>query len=236
MATINPANLDTAKNAAGKAAADLILPGMVVGLGTGSTAACFIDHLAARNKSENLRITAVATSEASAARAAEKGIPVSDISEISHIDITVDGADAIDTENRIIKGGGGAHAREKIVAAMTDQWVIIIDPSKQVERLNDTLLPIELLPFAFRSTIEKIEALGLSGSLRHEKNGAIFVTDNGNYIFDAKLDPSINDYEPLDAAIQLIPGVVDTGFFLDFSPTVIIGFPDGHAEIINSGS
>jgi ribose 5-phosphate isomerase A len=230
MATINPADIDTAKKAAGKAAADLVQSGMVVGLGTGSTASYFIDALIERIKNQKLHISAVATSEQSAVRAVQGGIPLRDINQITKIDLTVDGADAIDPKKRMIKGGGGAHLREKIVAAMSDQMVIIVDPSKEVEQFGGVPLPVEILPFAYRSTIQHIEAEGFKGKLRHNQNGAIYVTDNGNYIFDIALDNNMKDLEAVDLLLHLIPGVLATGFFLGLATLVIVGYPDGHTE------
>lgn len=230
MTSINPVDIESAKSAAGKAAAELIQPGMLVGLGTGSTAAQFIDHLITRDKEENLRITAVATSEASAQRAATGGIPIRDINEVTRIDITVDGADRIDPQNRMIKGGGGAHLREKIVACMSDQFVVIVDPSKLCDKLGGVPLPIEILPFAFRSTIYHIESAGYKGSLRHTGDGALFVTDSGNYLFDIDLALAPEDLTKVDAALKSIPGVLETGFFHDLATQVIVGYADGHVE------
>lgn len=230
MTSINPADIETAKSAAGRAAADLIQPGMLVGLGTGSTAAFFIDHLIARDKKENLRVTAVATSEASAQRAANGGIPIRDINEVTRIDITVDGADRIDPQNRMIKGGGGAHLREKIVAVMSDQLIIIIDPSKECESLGGVPLPVEILPFAYRSIIYHIECAGFSGSLRHSKEGSLYVTDSGNYLFDVDLKTASDDLAQVDASLKRIPGVLETGFFENLATQVIVGFSDGHVE------
>lgn len=230
MATINPADTDAAKKAAGKAAAALVQPGMVVGLGTGSTAACFIDALIERIQKEKLHFTAVATSERSAQRASAGGIALRDINQITHIDLTADGADEVDPEMRMIKGGGGAHLREKIVASMSDQCIIMIDPSKEVKQLGGSLLPVEILPFAYRATIEHLESSGFKGQLRHQSNGSIFVTDNGNYIFDIKLEKNITDFEAVDLLLHHIPGVLATGFFFGLATSVIVGYPDGHTE------
>lgn len=231
MATNNPADVEAAKNAAGKAAADLVQPKMLVGLGTGSTSAYFIKHLIERDKKEHLHIAAVATSERSALQAGLGGIPIRDINEVTRIDFTADGADAIDPAKRIIKGGGGAHLREKIVAAMSDQWIVMIDPSKEVSDLGNTPLPVEISSFAYRSTINHIEQSGFEGRLRHEKNGSIYVTDNGNFIFDVSLKNAGKDFQAIDILLQRIPGVLDTGFFFDMATQVIIGYPDGRVQI-----
>lgn len=230
MPTINPADTDAAKSAAGKAAANLVQPGMLVGLGTGSTAEHFIHHLIERDKKEKLRIAAVATSERSALQAARGGITIRDINEITHIDLSADGADEIDPSKRIIKGGGGAHLREKIVASMSDQWIVMIDPSKEVSKLGKAPLPVEIIPFAYRSTINHIEQSGFEGRLRHRDDGSIYVTDNGNFIFDVSLGTARTDYETIDITLQRIPGVLDTGFFFNLATLVIVGYPDGHIE------
>lgn len=230
MPKLHSSKTDIAKAAAGKAAAELVQSGMLVGLGTGSTAYFFIESLSERCR-HGLNITAVATSERSQTQAAESGIPLADINTITSIDLTVDGADEIDGRNRMIKGGGGALLREKIVACMSQELVIIVDESKLVEHLGQFPLPIEIVPFAQRATIQHLIKLGYRGSLRKTKAGHIYVTDNGNHIFDIHLpQPSMNP-EKDNQRIRSIPGVVETGFFFNLATRVIIGYPDGHIEI-----
>lgn len=230
MATINPADTEAAKSAAGKAAADLVQPGMLVGLGTGSTAAYFIDFLIERVRHENLHINAVATSDRSAERAMRGGISIRDINEITQVDFSADGADEIDRNKWMIKGGGGAHLREKIVASMSDQYVVIIDPSKEVESLGNFPLPIEVLPFAYRATVCRIESNGFKGVMRHKNDGSLYVTDNGNYIYDMTLGNDPKDLEAIDLVLHRIPGVIETGFFFGLATLVIVGYPNGRVE------
>lgn len=230
MSTSNPSTVDLAKAAAGKKAATLIEPGMLVGIGTGSTASYFIEALIERVQ-EGLRVRAVATSKHSAELAAKGGIDVLDINDISSIDMTVDGADEITPNNLMIKGGGGAHLREKIIAAMSDQVVIIIDPSKEVEQLGHHPLPVEITPFGYRATVKHIEAAGFSGELRHKKEGSLFLTDGQNYLFDIQFDKPISDPKLIDSTLKKIPGVIETGFFFDLATQVVVGYPDGSAKI-----
>lgn len=222
--------LHPAKEAAGKAAAALIEPGMLIGIGTGTTAACFIDALIERVQ-EGLRISAVATSNASAERAAAGGIAMRDINDITSVDLTVDGADEINRSMEMIKGGGGALLREKIVASMSDSMTVIIDSSKEVAQLGAAPLPIEIIPFAFRATLHHIEKAGFKGKLRHYQEGGIYITDNGNYIFDIAFDEPIVNVQAIDERLKQIAGVVETGLFFNLASQVIVGFSDGHTEI-----
>lgn len=217
-----------AKRAAGKAASELVQDGMLVGLGTGTTAQYFIEQLANRVKL-GLKISAVATSSLSLQLAIEGGIHTVDINSVSGLDFTADGADEIDPQNRIIKGGGGALLREKIIAGMSREWVVLIDPAKQVDQFGKFPLPLEILPFAYPATQAKIESLGLKGSFR-KKGKTLTTTDNGNYIFDIHLRPPFEP-EKLNDSLLNIPGVLETGFFFNMAKKVIIGHPDGTVEI-----
>lgn len=219
---------DNGKKAAGVAAAELVQDGMLVGLGTGSTAAFFIRHLIERCR-QGLKIEAVATSTASYELAKKGGIPLIDINQITSIDFAADGADEIDSQKRMIKGGGGALLREKVVASMSKEWVVIVDSKKWVTRLGKAPLPVEILPFAYRATEAKIEKLGLEGEFRRAQE-RFFVTENGNYIFDIHFKDFIKHPEELNQQLIQIPGVLETGFFFNLAHQVIIGYPDGHAE------
>lgn len=218
-----------AKKAAGSKAAELIEAGMIVGLGSGSTAECFIESLAERVK-KGLQIHAVSSSRASADLAQKLGIPLLDINSASHIDLTVDGADEIDPLYRMIKGGGGAHLREKILASSSHEMTVIIDESKLVPSVGRGKLPIEVLFYGSPATRSKIEKLGFSGKWRLNPNDAtLFITENGNLLFDLTFDSPPASPEELDRQLKQIPGVIETGFFFNMAKRLIIGYSDGKA-------
>lgn len=210
---------DKAKEAAGVAAANLIQSGMTVGLGTGSTMAFFIARLAERK----LKIKAVATSIRSAELAKKLGIPLLD--EAAELDIAVDGADEIDKHKQMIKGGGGALLREKIVASMAKKLIIIIDEKKYVDKLGHFPLPVEISPFCYKATLEHLA--GFDPRMRKDKDGQLFLTDNGHYIADLHLKSPIENAVKMNTQLQNITGVLETGLFLNLNPTVLIGHPDG---------
>jgi ribose 5-phosphate isomerase A len=222
--------MDKVKKAVGVRAAELIESGMVVGLGTGTTAFYFIERLIERCRG-GLKITAVASSSRSLEQARAGGIPLVDIDQIAHIDITVDGADEIDPLKRMIKGGGGALVREKIVASMSREMIVIIDESKLVHQLGHKKLPVEIIPFGRAATIHKIEKLGYSGKWRKTGSGEFYLTDNGNLIFDIQLREPTSEPEKIDTQLRSLPGVVDTGFFFHLAGRVIVGFNDGQVAI-----
>lgn len=207
------------KKAAGRKAAQLIQNGMIVGLGTGTTAACFIEALIERH----LHIRAVASSRASADLARKGGIHVVDLNEVPHVDITVDGADEIDPLKRMIKGGGGAHVREKILAYASKELVIVVDKSKCVEKLGKAKLPVEVLFFGSPSTRHQLEKLGFKGEWRKQSDGSFFITENGNLIFDIHFPHLLQNPEAEHLKIIQVPGVVDTGFFFGIAGRVIVG-------------
>lgn len=221
---------DTAKKAAANAAIDFIKNDMIVGLGTGSTTTFFIQKLIERCKN-GLHISAVATSQRSQDQALEGGIRMLNINDLTSIDIAVDGADEIDPKKRMIKGGGGALLREKIVANMSREMVVIIDESKRVKTLGQFPLPVEIVPFAYKATQYKLEKLGYFGTLRKNTANQIYITDNGNYIFDINFDLPCNTPEHENDRIRSVPGVVETGFFFNLAGRVVTGFNDGHVEI-----
>lgn len=214
------------KALAAKSALDFVKEGMQIGLGTGSTVDFFLQFLAEKFH-KGLNITAVATSKQTEKRAQELGIPISDINSIYALDLVIDGADEVDNEKRLIKGAGGALLREKIVAHLTKNLIIIVDDSKVSTSLGKSLLPIEVIPFAYQVTQREIEKLGLVPKLR-QKNDSVYLTDNGNYIFDCKCSSSP---APLDVSLHAIPGIVETGLFIGYAKTIIIGHNDGQIEI-----
>lgn len=230
MTKDNILQVQIAKKSAGYAAAELVQDGMIVGLGTGTTAAFFIERLSERCRN-GLKITAVATSTRAEVMAHKGGIPIINIDSLSSIDLTADGADEIDKNKDMIKGGGGALLREKIVASMSKEMVVVVDQSKLVERLGKFPLPVEIVPFAYTATIHRIEKLGHSGSLRTTPSGQIYVTDNSNYIYDIHFDSFINDPETLHHRLREIIGVVESGLFIHLAGRIVVGYNDGRVEI-----
>ncbi len=220
---------DLKKQAAAKAL-ELVEPGMKLGLGTGSTAAAFVDLLGEKVKA-GLQVVCVPTSEATRQQAARLGIPLTTLDETPVLDLTIDGADEIDPDLRLIKGGGGAHLREKIVATASDRVVIIADETKTVDMLGKFPLPIEVIAFGLASTKSLIEMLsadvGCTGEIAVRMAGdKPFTTDSGNLILDCRFG-QIPDPEALDDALKLIPGVVETGLFLGIADAAIIAGPAG---------
>lgn len=219
------------KRACGRRAADLVQDGMVVGLGTGSTFFFALERLAERVKKEGLNIRGVPTSRDTEQRARAFGIPLTDLDEVMELDLTIDGADEIDKEKRMIKGGGGALVREKIVAACSKEMVVIVSREKIVERLGVRfMLPVEVLPFGWWQASKRLERLGARPALRNRPSGAHFMTDNGNFIVDCRFD-GIEDPSALELRINQIPGVVDNGLFVGMAGRVVIGDADGRVEI-----
>jgi ribose 5-phosphate isomerase A len=223
--------IDDQKRAAAEAALEYVKPGMRLGLGTGSTAEHFVRALAPRVMA-GLKLTTVATSERTAALARELGIAVGDLDAVRHLDLTVDGADEIGPGLSLIKGGGGALLREKIVASASDRVVVIADDAKVVDTLGRFPLPVEIVPFAHTVTMERIaEAAarcGCSQNLMRLRGGEAhpFKTDSGNYIADCAAE-SIPDPERLARMLEAIPGVVDHGLFLSLASAALVGTPDG---------
>ncbi len=215
---------DEQKQAAAAAAVEYIKNGMVVGLGTGSTAAKMVDLVGEKVKN-GLEIIAVPTSEATAKQARSLGIKVVGFEEVKIIDLTIDGTDEVDPDMRLIKGGGGAHLREKIVASLSDQMIVIAENKKMVDQLGAFKLPVEVIPFAAEALIPKMEALGCEPSLRM-KDGKHFHTDEGNLIIDCAFG-QIENPEDLALTLSLMPGVVEHGLFIDFADIVLIGTEGG---------
>jgi ribose 5-phosphate isomerase A len=213
------------KREAGQAAAELVEDGMVVGLGTGSTVRHTIDALGVRVK-QGLRILGIPTSKSSEALARQAGIPLTTLDAHPTVDLTIDGADEVDPELRLIKGGGGALTREKVVARASKKMVVVADAGKLVQHLGSTFaLPIEVLDFAKAPAKAHIERLGGKVTLR-TKDGVTVVTDNGNVILDSKWE-SIVDPEALEIALETFPGVVTCGLFLGLCHAAYVAGEDG---------
>jgi ribose 5-phosphate isomerase A len=223
-------SLESIKQAVGYKAAELVENGMRVGLGTGSTAHYFIERLIQRCK-EGLKIQAIASSEKSFSLAKQGNIPMLDIQKVTVLDLTVDGADEIDPQKRMIKGGGGALVREKIVASMSREMVVIVDESKLVPTLGKCKLPVEIVPFAKNAIFEHMVKAGYRGEFRKEANGKLFVTDNGNLLIDIHFETLRTHPEQDHETLIHIPGVVDTGFFFNLAGRIIVGFADGQVVI-----
>lgn len=219
------------KRAAGRAAADLVQNGQTVGLGTGSTVFFVLERLAERIKDEGLELVGVPTSVDTEVKARDFGIPLATLDEVESFDVTIDGADEIDATYQMIKGGGGALLREKVVAAMSKEVITVVGPSKVVERLGTTFdLPVEVVPFARAACARRIEALGGSARVRGVADDA-YRTDNGNEILDVHYDEGIADAAALERALDEIPGVVESGLFIGLSHVLVIGHDDGSAEV-----
>jgi ribose 5-phosphate isomerase A len=222
---------DAQKRAAAARAVDFVRPGMRLGLGTGSTAAHFVDLLAERVKAD-LNVVGVPTSEATRAQAERLGIKLTTLDETPELDLTVDGADEIAPDLSLIKGGGGALLREKIVASSSAKMLVIANHSKLVPVLGRFPLPIEIVPFGALATRRAVEAataaLGCPGPavLRLGKDGHPLVTDGGHWLLDARLQRIANPQE-LAERLSAIPGVMEHGLFIGLASTAIVAGPEG---------
>lgn len=216
------------KKAAAEAAAKLVDDGMVVGLGTGSTAAFLVSALGRRVAKENLRILGIPTSERTAEHARTLNIPLTTFAEHRHIDLTIDGADEIEPRTLgLIKGHGGALLREKIVAAASSHMIVVGDETKIVERLGvRESVPVEVVSFGWQVTLRRLEKLGASAILRSGSDKKTFVTDGGNYIIDCKFDGIANAKE-LAHHLDQIVGAIENGLFLGLASQAIVGGRDG---------
>ena len=217
---------DRMKQAVAEAAVQQIRDGMVVGLGSGSTAALMIQGLGAKLQSGELKdITGVTTSFQGEVLAAELGIPLKSLNAISRIDLAIDGADEVDPDFQLIKGGGACHVQEKLVARRADRFVVVVDASKLVERLNlGFLLPVEVLPGAWRQVQAELGELGGDAQLRMavRKAGPV-VTDQGNLVLDVRFAGGIADPVGLEQTINNLPGVLENGLFVNITDQVLVG-------------
>ncbi|MEL7488009.1 MAG: ribose-5-phosphate isomerase RpiA [Pseudomonadota bacterium] len=227
------------KRRAAAAALDLVEPDMILGLGTGSTAAAFVDQLGERVR-DGLSVSGIATSEATRAQAASVGVDIIEPDETTEIDLAVDGADEIGPRLALIKGGGGALLREKIIADAAKKFVVIADASKRVATLGAFPLPVEIDQFSWGLTVKRLrEALGDAGfdqptlTLRAGANGAPFLSDGGNFIIDCKLG-RIEDPAAPDLALRALPGVVETGLFIGIADTAFVADENGVERLSHS--
>jgi ribose 5-phosphate isomerase A len=224
-------DVEAQKRAAAVRAVEFVRPGMRLGLGTGSTAKLFVDLLAERVRG-GLDVVAVPTSEATRAQAERLGIKLTTLDETPELDLTIDGADEIAPDLTLIKGGGGALLREKIVAAASAKMLVIADQSKWVTVLGRFPLPVEIAPFGAAATRRAVEAATASAGcpgaalLRKAPNGHAFVTDGGHWLLDAQLQ-RIPDPQALAARLAAVPGVMEHGLFIGLARTAIVAGPDG---------
>ncbi|MGB3534545.1 MAG: ribose-5-phosphate isomerase RpiA [Microcoleaceae cyanobacterium] len=213
------------KQQVGKAAADRVKSGSIVGLGTGSTTAYAIEYIGERLQSGDLKdIKGIPTSFQATVLAKQYGIPLTTLDEADRMDVAIDGADEVDPNKNLIKGGGAAHTQEKIVDSLADQFIVVVDSSKLVDKLGSTfLLPVEVLPMAMTPVMRAIEKLGGKPELRMgvKKAGPV-VTDQGNLIIDVKYDAIDNPAE-LEKNLNNIPGVLENGLFVNVADIILVG-------------
>jgi ribose 5-phosphate isomerase A len=210
----------------------MVQSGMTVGLGTGSTVHFALVALGERVRAGTLSIHGVPTSLDTERKARELGIPLLALDDVERIDLTIDGADEIDAHFQMIKGGGGALLREKVVAAISRREVIVVGADKVVERLGTTFaLPVEVVPFARPVVARALERLGARPTLRRTKEQGDYRTDNGNEILDCRFADGIADAPRLEREIDAIPGVVESGLFIGLAHALVIGHADGRAEV-----
>ena len=215
---------DELKQAAAYKALELVQDGMLVGLGSGSTARFFTEGVG-RLVAEGMKVRGVPTSRATAELAAEVGIPI--VTElVGPIDLAVDGADEVDPALNLIKGRGGALFREKLVATASKRFVVVVDESKMVKQLGAGVLPVEVLPFLWRSSAERLAGLGLSLVIRGGEETP-FITDNGNLILDVTVEGGIKSPGDFGVELKKITGVVEHGLFVGMTDTVIVAGPEG---------
>lgn len=220
-----PTGAELGKKRAAELALGAVADGMKLGLGSGSTAEWFVKLLGVR-MAEGLKVDCAATSKRTAALAAECGIAIRPLDDIGQLDLTVDGADEIDPALNLMKGGGGCHLVEKIVAAASDDLIVIADDRKLVETLGAFPLPVEVATYGWQTTARMVAALvGQSG----QRRGDPFLTDEGNYILDYELG-RIDDPAALAVALNEIPGVVENGLFIGMASKAMIGAADGTAR------
>ncbi|MEN6592336.1 MAG: ribose-5-phosphate isomerase RpiA [Methanobacterium sp.] len=214
------------KKQVGYQAAELVRDGQVIGLGTGSTTQYFIKRLGEKIKEEKMEILGIPTSYQSLFLARDSGITVTTLDEHA-VDLAVDGADEVDPQLNLIKGGGAAHTLEKIVDSSAEKFIVIVDDSKMVDKLGAFPVPVEVIPQAYRVVTEKLEYIGGKSRLRMaEKKDGPVITDNGNFVVDIQF-PKISKPEVLEMELNTIPGVVENGIFTGIVDEVMVGTPEG---------
>ncbi|HYY28904.1 MAG TPA: ribose-5-phosphate isomerase RpiA [Chthoniobacterales bacterium] len=225
------------KTAAAKAIETFLKDGMKIGLGSGTTSRWFVRILGER-VAAGLRVTGVASSKSTAELAQEVGIRLADLNEIDELDMTIDGADEIDAKGRMIKGGGASLLWEKIVAYASKTMVCIVDESKRVEQLGRFPLPVEVIPFAWRSTERQLRKLFAAQGLGNppiDVRGGLekpLITDSGHYLLDCHLQ-AITDPDVLGEKLNQIPGVVENGLFIGIATNAVVGYADGKTEVLD---
>jgi len=218
------------KERVAKHAASLVKNGMLVGLGTGSTADYFIAELARRVKEENLKVTTVASSLISMQKAQENGLPLMTIEHLTRVDLYIDGADEVSPDNTLLKGQGADLVKEKLLAKASDKFIVLVDPSKMVDKIGARFaIPIEVMPFAWQLVKQSLELLGGQGELRKNGNG-LAVSSHGSLILDMTFDDSIETFQ-LDSMLNSTPGVVEHGIFYQLADMVLLAL-DGKVEEI----
>jgi ribose 5-phosphate isomerase A len=223
------------KQQVGKAAADRVQSGTIVGLGTGSTTAYAIQYIGERlQKGELKDIKGIPTSFQASVLAKKYGIPLTSLDEVDRIDVAIDGADEVDPQKQLIKGGGAAHTREKIVDSLAEQFIVVVDSSKLVDKLGlGFLLPVEVIPMAMTPVMRAIQSLGGEPTLRMgvKKAGPV-VTDEGNLVIDVKFANGIENPAELEKTLNNIPGVLENGLFVDTADVILVGeVKDGQPSV-----
>ncbi|SDA65723.1 ribose-5-phosphate isomerase RpiA [Methanobrevibacter millerae] len=221
---------DSAKKNAGYKAAEYVEDGMVLGLGTGSTTHYFIEKVGMKMAEEGIKVQGIPTSFQSLLLAKKWNIPITTLEE-NDVDLSVDGADEVDGDFNLIKGGGAAHTKEKIVDYAAEKFIVIVDESKVVEKLGTFPVPVEVIPDASRIVIQTLEDMGAECEIRmaQRKDGPV-ITDNGNFVIDAKF-AEIASPQHLEIDLNSIPGVVENGIFSQMVDKVIVGTSDGTKEL-----
>jgi ribose 5-phosphate isomerase A len=225
--------MDQVKERIGETAAALVEDGMLIGLGTGSTANYFIKALAKRVADEGISVVTVATSLASEKLARELDLPYVSIDAISSIDLTFDGADEITPQKQMIKGAGGALLKEKIIATHSKEFIVMVDETKCVDRVGGVKLPVEVVQFGHQLTSDRLLSIACSSRLRLRGDGRPFITESNHFIYDIELKEKIKDPESIDVSIRSIAGVVTTGLFYNLAGRVLVGYADGSVKVLS---